>query len=34
MPDEFDIVALRDAAANGRIQWRQHALERFLEHGK
>ena len=29
----FDIGALRQAAAAGRIQWHQHALERFLERG-
>jgi hypothetical protein len=29
----FDIEMLRAAAAQGRIQWHQHALERFLERG-
>jgi hypothetical protein len=30
---DFDIEILRQAAAQGRIQWHQHALERFLERG-
>lgn len=33
MADDFDIGVLRGAAAQGRIQWHQHALERFLERG-
>jgi len=33
MADDFDIGVLRDAAAQGRVQWHQHALERFLERG-
>ena len=28
-----DIEVLRSAAAQGRIHWHQHALERFLERG-
>ena len=33
MDEDFDIEILRGAAAQGRIQWHQHALERFLERG-
>ena len=33
MDKDFDIEMLRGAAAQGRIQWHQHALERFLERG-
>lgn len=33
MDRDFDIDILRDATAQGRIQWHQHALERFLERG-
>jgi hypothetical protein len=33
MDSDFDIDLLRDATAQGRIQWHQHALERFLERG-
>ncbi len=33
MPEEFDSKTLRETAAQGRIHWRQHALERFLERG-
>ena len=33
MDKDFDIDMLRGAAAQGRIQWHQHALERFLERG-
>ncbi len=29
----FDIETLRAIAAQGRIHWHQHALERFLERG-
>jgi len=31
--EEFDSRILREAAAQGRIHWHQHALERFLERG-
>jgi len=27
------LAVLRDAAANGRVLWRRHALERLLERG-
>jgi len=30
---DFDIQILREDAAQGRIHWHQHALERFLERG-
>ncbi len=33
MDEDFDIEILRGAAGQGRIQWHQHALERFLERG-
>ena len=33
MDKGFDIESLRGAAGKGRIQWHQHALERFLERG-
>jgi hypothetical protein len=33
MDKDFAIDMLRDAAAQGRIHWHQHALERFLECG-
>jgi len=33
MSESFDHESLRKAAAEGRIHWRQHALERFLERG-
>ncbi|MBI4385164.1 MAG: DUF4258 domain-containing protein [Nitrospinae bacterium] len=33
MENDFDIGALREAVAKGRIHWHQHALERFLERG-
>jgi Domain of unknown function (DUF4258) len=33
MDEDFDIAMLRGAAAQGRIQWHQHALERLLERG-
>ena len=33
MVKDFDIGILRGAAAQGRIHWLQHALERFLERG-
>ena len=31
MAHEFDLAALRDAVALGRIRWQLHALERMLE---
>ena len=31
MAHEFDLAALRDAVAMGRIRWQLHALERMLE---
>lgn len=31
MDKDFDIEILRRSAVEGRIQWHQHALERFLE---
>lgn len=33
MAMDLDIEILRGAAAQGRIHWHQHALERFLERG-
>ena len=33
MPDEFDLVILREAVSAGRIHWHKHALERLLERG-
>ncbi len=33
MGKDFGIEILREAAAQGRIHWHQHALERFLERG-
>jgi hypothetical protein len=33
MDKDLDIEILRGTAAQGRIQWHQHGLERFLEHG-
>jgi hypothetical protein len=33
MAKDFDIEILRASAAQGRIHWHQHALERFLERG-
>jgi Domain of unknown function (DUF4258) len=33
MDRDFNIEILRGAAAQGRIQWHQHALERILERG-
>jgi len=33
MAEVSDIEILREAAAQGRIHWHQHALERFLERG-
>ncbi len=33
MDKDFDLEILRGAAAQGRIHWHQHALERFLERG-
>ena len=33
MAFDFDLAVLRAAASEGRIQWRQHALERLLERG-
>lgn len=33
MAENFDIETLRTIAAQGRIHWHQHALERFLERG-
>lgn len=33
MDKDFDIEMLGGAAAQGRIQWHQHALERSLERG-
>lgn len=33
MVKDFDLVGLREAAEQGRIHWRQHALERLLERG-
>ncbi len=33
MDKDFNIEILREAAAQGRIHWHQHALERFLERG-
>ena len=33
MTKEVDIDILRASAAQGRIHWHQHALERFLERG-
>jgi hypothetical protein len=33
MDKDFDVEMLRGTAAQGRIQWHQYALERFLEHG-
>jgi hypothetical protein len=33
MADDFDIDMMRGAAAEGSVQWHQHALERFLERG-
>jgi hypothetical protein len=30
---DFDFEVLRSAVAQGRIQWHQHALARFLERG-
>lgn len=31
MAKDFDIAILRTSAAQGRLHWHQHALERFLE---
>ena len=33
MTEEFHIGLLREAAAQGRVHWHQHALERFLARG-
>jgi len=33
MAKDLDIEILRGAAAQGRIHWHQHALERLLERG-
>ncbi len=33
MAKDLDIKILRDGAAQGRIHWHQHALERFMERG-
>lgn len=33
MAEDFDIEMLLTIAAQGRIHWHQHALERFLERG-
>ncbi len=33
MGEDFYSQILREAAAQGRIHWHQHALERFLERG-
>lgn len=33
MAENLDIEMLRTSAAQGRIQWHLHALERFLERG-
>jgi hypothetical protein len=33
MAEDLDIEILRASAAQGRIHWHQHALERFLERG-
>ena len=33
MAEGIDIETLREAAAQGRIHWHQHALERLLERG-
>lgn len=33
MAKSLDLAALRAAAASGRVQWHQHALERLLERG-
>jgi hypothetical protein len=33
MDEDFNIEMLRGAAVQGRVQWYQHALERFLERG-
>ena len=33
MADGIDTALMREAAAAGRIQWHQHALERLLERG-
>jgi len=33
MVRDIDITILRGAAAQGRIHWHQHALERFVERG-
>ncbi len=33
MAEDFDIETLRAIAAEERIHWHQHALERFLERG-
>jgi hypothetical protein len=33
MSSGFDIAVLRRAAAEGRMHWHQHALERILERG-
>ena len=31
MPESIDILQLRNAVQNGRLQWRRHALERMME---
>ena len=33
MAEDSDIETMRAIAAQGRIHWHQHALERFLERG-
>jgi hypothetical protein len=33
MSDKMDIVAIRDAVVNGRVEWLNHSLQRMMERG-